>query len=66
MIKTVAKISPELAEQIAGTQAEGAPTLFNPVLDGNGNTIISLQTAQYLDADQYEVIEWVQPQETEE
>lgn len=66
MIKSVAKITPEFASEIAGTQAEGAPTLFNPVSDGNGNIIISLPTAQYLTADKYEIINWVPPVVNEE
>jgi len=57
----VAKITQQLAEEIAGTQAPGAPTLFNPVKDANSNWIISLETAAYLDEEQYEVIEWVGP-----
>lgn len=77
-IKSVAKITPELAYGVEttdengetylsggidGTTPEGSYRAFNPVVDGNGNIVISLQTAQYLEADQYEVIDWIPPVE---
>lgn len=34
---------------------------YNPVQDGNGDWIISLQEAETLDPSEYEVIEWVPP-----
>ncbi|WP_417366921.1 hypothetical protein [Flavobacterium beibuense] len=55
-IKTVAKISDEVAAQIVGKEATGTSYKFNPVPDADGNNIISLGMAQYLDAGQYEVI----------
>lgn len=61
MIKTVAKITPEIADEIKGTTAEGAQSAFNPVLDANGNYVISLQTAQYLAPSKFRVIVWAPP-----
>ncbi len=63
MIKTVAKITTEKADEIRGKEI--SHTLFNPVQDANGNWVISLSTAQYLEANQYEIINWEAP-ETEE
>lgn len=60
MIKTVAKITEEKADEIRGTEAGN--TLFNPVQDANGNWIISLQTAQFLPAGEYEIINWEAPE----
>lgn len=61
MIKNVAKISEETANLIRDL-SYGIGN-YNPVQDANGNWIISLQTAQYLDINLYpfEVIEWVEP-----
>lgn len=65
MIKTVAKISLATAEAIRGTSYGIGK--YNPVQDANGNWIISLQTAQYLDRDEYyySIINWVKPEEEE-
>ena len=57
MIKTVAKISTELAEEIRNTEYE-SNKLFNPTLDNDGNYIISLLTAQYLDSSEFEIIDF--------
>ena len=59
---TVAKISPELAEEIENTPVVPNGRLFNPVVDGNGNTVISLVEAQYLTPEQFEPITWVEPE----
>jgi hypothetical protein len=63
MIKTVAKVTQEKADEIRGQAI--AHTHFNPVQDANGNWVISLATAQYLDSSDYEIINWEAP-ETEE
>lgn len=55
-IKSVAKISNELAATIAGTYAPGAPVEFNPVQDQEGNFIIGLNTAQYLEPGQFDIV----------
>ncbi|MEE1897080.1 hypothetical protein V1389_01955 [Flavobacterium rakeshii] len=75
-IKSVAKISQELAygEEmlspegetyisggISGVSIPELNTTFNPVLDADNNIVISLITAQYLDASQYEIINWNPP-----
>lgn len=64
-IKTVAKISQATADAIRGTSY--GIGLYNPVQDANGNWIISLQTAQYLDRQEYyySIINWEAPEETE-
>jgi len=59
---TVAKITPELAGEIDGTPVLPNGRLFNPVIDGNGDTIISLVEAQFLRPDQFEPVEWIAPQ----
>ncbi len=66
MIKTVAKISEATAEAIKGTSYGYGN--YNPVQDANGNWIISLTTAQYLDRSlhYYSIINWVAPQIEEE
>jgi|688.fasta_scaffold194106_4 hypothetical protein len=49
---TVAKLTPEQAEQLKGT--EFAPdSYFNPIVDKHGNYIISLEEVEQCD------IEWV-------
>ncbi|QEE51026.1 hypothetical protein FUA48_16015 [Flavobacterium alkalisoli] len=58
LIKSVAKLTPELAAQLMGQDAPGMSFKFNPVLDADGNSIISLSMAQYLNANQYEVIDF--------
>ena len=65
MIKTVGKISQETAQAIAGTSYGNGK--YNPVQDANGNWVISLHTAQYLDREQYyySIINWVQPENEE-
>lgn len=60
-IKSVAKITPELADEIRGTTPEGAFAEFNPTIDGNGNTIVTFPLAQYLYPDQFETILFVAP-----
>lgn len=48
MIKTVAKISQANAEILRNQEyTDGA--MFNPIQDADGNWIITLQEAQYLD-----------------
>lgn len=53
-IKTVAKISSELAEEIRGNNV--SYTQFNPIQDAENNWIISLLEAQYLEPNQFEII----------
>jgi hypothetical protein len=60
MIKTVAKISEATANNIAGTSYGHGK--YNPVQDANGNWVISLSTAQYLEAGDYEIINWEAPE----
>ena len=62
MIKTVAKISKATADAIKG-ESYGMG-LYNPVQDANGNWVISLQTAQYLDRNvyYYSLIDWIAPE----
>jgi len=58
MIVSVAKISSELAAEIDGQLIEGTTRYFNPVTDAADNNIISLNEAQHLDPEQFEVIRW--------
>lgn len=60
MIKTVAKITEQKANEIRGEKAGN--TLFNPVQDANSNWVISLSTAQYLDVNEYQIINWEAPE----
>ena len=53
----VAKISEAAAATLAQTEYKSG-YYFNPVQDADGNHIISLHEAQYLSADEYEVIEF--------
>ncbi len=59
----VAKITGELAQQIAGIFIESSVNWnFNPVQDCNGNWIISLPEAtSALQEGQYEIISWSPP-----
>lgn len=59
MVISVAKISSELADQIDGQQIEGSSRVFNPVIDANGNYIISFNEAQHLEPENFESIRWV-------
>lgn len=56
----VAKISAEKAQSLVGVYYTPS-MIFNPVQDGNGDWIISLQEAETLDPSEYEIIEWVPP-----
>lgn len=57
---TVAKITQAKADEIKGLECGN--THFNPVQDLNGNWIISLPTAQYLEPNDLELIEWEAPE----
>lgn len=54
-----ALITPEQAEALRGVQF-GENSYCNPVLDGLGRWVISLEEAEAL-AVQYEVVEWIAP-----
>lgn len=60
---TVAKITLEKANEIRGHKCGFSH--FNPVQDKDDNWVISLETAQYLDESEYELIDW-QPKEIED
>ena len=67
MIQSVAKIDQETADEIKGTEYMGG-VLFNPTEDRDGNLIISLQEAQYLDLSKWTAIEFnpkIEENETE-
>lgn len=66
-IKTVAKISQSTANAIKDLKF-GDNERFNPVQDNNGNWVISFQSAQYLDREEYyfSIINWVAPESTTE
>lgn len=59
----VAKITSEKANEIRGQKCGFSH--FNPVQDKDDNWVISLETAQYLDENEYELIDW-QPKEVED
>lgn len=53
MILTVAKITELLKNEIHDTKPDGSSSYFNVVPDADGNYIISLQMAQYLEPEQF-------------
>lgn len=61
----VAKITPELASELL--YQEFRPNQrFNPVQDGNGNWIVTLVEAQYLDINSFEAIIYTPPHNSHE
>ncbi len=61
----VAKITPEKAQEIAGTSYDGSG-IYNPVQDGNGDWIVTFPEAQYLNSGDIEVVEYAAPEMPEE
>lgn len=55
----VARILEALASILSGTEYKDG-FFFNPVQDGNGDWIISLQEATFLSEEDYEIIDYVE------